>query len=274
MTHTMATPPIPGARVLVVDDSIKVRSALARVLNQLGYRADKASSGQQAVEKLKDAPYDVMVLDIRMPGMDGIEVMRRAHDVRPDLAIIVLTGYPDTDSAIAAVKSAAVDYLRKPASASKLATAVAHALEERVESLHHQHLLEVMNRALSELRGVETSGETLTVRSRERFLRAGSVTLDLERRLATVAGVGDSDDSEAELTAGENALLAYLMGHPNQVLSCHELARSALDYAVDEARAGSIVRPYVYRLRRKLEADPSEPSLIRTVRGRGYIFAP
>lgn len=271
MIRQTVTHPVPEARVLVVDDEPNVRSALKRSLTLLGYRADEAGSGPQALGKLERAPYDVMVLDMRMPGMDGVEVMQRARQIHPDLHIIVLTGHATLDSAIAAVKSQATDYLLKPASLHDVATAVANALKQRAEALRRQHLLDVMGQTLSALRGGETSAKTSPESRLERFLRVGPVTLDCEKRLVVVA---DIPARTAELTENEMAILSYMMEHPDQVISNHELANAALGYDVTEQEAQNIVRPHIFRLRRKLEASPDEPSLICTMRGRGYLFAP
>ncbi|MBU0703722.1 MAG: response regulator, partial [Chloroflexi bacterium] len=127
MTSLAATSVTPETRVLVVDDETHVRSALARSLALLGYRADEAASGHHALAMLERTPYDAMVLDIRMPGMDGVEIMRRVHHVYPDLHIIVLTGHATLESAIVAVKSNAADYLLKPASVYDIAAAIANA---------------------------------------------------------------------------------------------------------------------------------------------------
>lgn len=273
MNDTPIDLPLPGARVLVVDDELQVRSALVRSLSLLGYRADDAASGYEALEKLEHSPYDVMVLDISMPGMGGVEVMQRAHELWPDLIIIILTGHAGLESAISAVRSGVADYLHKPASAFDIATAAADALRQRAEDLRRQRLFQVMHQALAELRGVKASEEPRPAHNRERFLRAGRVTLDLERRTVAMSRAGEADDPKAELTGGEATLLAYMMHRPNAVLSCHELARSALGYDVNEEDAENIVRPHIYRLRHKLEADPREPRLIRTVRGQGYFLA-
>lgn len=275
-----AAPPIPEARVLVVDDELHVCSALARSLTLMGYRADEANSGREALGMLERTSYDVMVLDIRMPGMDGIEVMRRAHQMRPDLLVIVLTGHATLESAITAVKIGAVEYLRKPASVHEIAAVTADALQRRAEKLRRQHLLRVMGQALdemhgieTEMRGVETTAESPPTSSLERFLRVGPVTLDREKHEVTVVRDGEMGGSSAELTATEVALLAHLMQCPGTVLSCRELAQTVLSYDVSEIEAQNIVRPHISRLRKKV--DPTPPHrLIRTVISKGYVFSP
>jgi two-component system KDP operon response regulator KdpE len=262
------------SRVLVVDDEDSVRSALARSLTLLGYLADSAASGLEALEMLRLNPYDVMVLDMRMPGMDGVEVMQQACDLYPDLSIVILTGHATLDSAIAAVRSHAANYLLKPASVHDVAAAVASALQQRAVKLRRRHLLRVMRQALDEVRKIETTVETPPVPSQERFLCVGPVTLDRERRTVIVAGADDASSSNALLTVCETLLLAYMMQRPETPLSCRDLARRALGYDVEDNEAKSIIRPHICRLRRKMESDPSHPDLIRTIPGKGYLFAP
>lgn len=247
MNNLVTTNPSPEARVLVVDDEAEVRSVLARFLDLLGYCVEEACSGRQALEMLRRTRYDVMVLDIRMPGMDGVEVMQHAHQMRPDLPIIFLTGHATLESAIAAVKSRAADYLLKPISIHDLATAIAGALEQR------------------------TQGERRVLTS-QRFLHVGPVTLDRRGDMVIVARDDDAG-IRIELTTSEAALLVHLMQRPGIVFSCRELAWVALGYDVNEKEAQSIIRPHISRLRKKIESDPANPRLIRTVSGRGYILS-
>lgn len=267
--------PLPEARVLVVDDEAHVRSALAHSLSLLGYRADEADSGHRALEMLERISYDVMVLDIRMPGIDGIEVMRRVRHVCPDLLIIVLTGHATLESAISAVKSGAVDYLLKPASVHDIAAVAAQALQKRAARLRRQQLLGLMGQALDEIHQIETgtTGPSPLLSLEDRFLRVGPITLDREKRLAVVVGTGGTGSRSAELTESEVMVLAYLMQHADIVLSCRELARDALGYDVSEREARNIVRPHISRLRNKIDPGSAQSCLIRTIPGKGYLFA-
>ena len=263
------SPSNAGAKILVVDDEQPIRESIARALNLLGYQAQEASSGRQALSML-ETQFDLMVLDMRMPEMDGIEVMRCARQVCPGLLIIVLTGHATLESAIAAVKSGATDYLLKPASVRDIVAAIATALQSRAEQLRQKQVLRMVGEVMETLRRTETPPASLPAQpGPERFLRSGVLTLDRQKRLAVVAG---EPPRTAELTEGEVLILASLMGHPDQVFSCQQLARAAWDYDLDEQEAQSLVRPHVFRLRHKIESDPENPRLIRTVRGRGYLF--
>jgi two-component system KDP operon response regulator KdpE len=236
--------------VLVVDDEMHVRSALARSLTLMGYYADEAASGIHALQMLERAPYDAMVLDLVMPEMDGVEVMSCACQLYPDLCIVILTGYATLGSAIAAVKSHAADYLLKPASVHDIAAAIDRALQQNVRK------------------------EPVRTPALGRFLRTGPVILDRESYWAIVTGTDDADSCRITLTVSESALLACLMQHPNTTFSCRELAQTALGYDVSAQEARGIVRPHICRLRKKIEPDPGRPRLIRTKSGKGYLFAP
>jgi DNA-binding response OmpR family regulator len=241
--------PILPARILVVDDEAMPRMTITRALNLMGYKADEAASGAEALSKLAARFYDLVLLDLRMPGVDGVEVMRQASQLCPDTLVIVLTAHATSESAIAAVRFGAIDYLLKPYSLRDTEAAIARALD------HHRHARPPQ------------SGPT------ERFLQRGPMTLDVEKRLAIVASPGGGQTRQAELTGNEAALLAHLMQSPDTVFSCRDLARNSLGYDVSEREAEDIIRPHISRLRNKIESDPAHPTLVCTIRGKGYLFA-
>jgi DNA-binding response OmpR family regulator len=269
-----STPPIPKARILVVEDEATTRKAITRALNQMGYQADEATSGGHALDKVSSLSYDLMLLDLRMPGIDGVEVMRRVHKTHPDLLVIVFTAHATVESAIESVRAGAIDYLLKPCSIRDIEAAISRALQRRQERLRRQHLIQVMADALQALQAEEEQEAVAPAGRLERFLQSGPISLDREKRLVVVSGTGDAGSTDAELTENEMALLAHLMQHPDTVFSSRDLARSALGYDVGEFEAQDIVRPHISRLRKKIEPDPAHPRLIRTLRGKGYLFSP
>jgi DNA-binding response OmpR family regulator len=240
----------PDARILFVDDDVQVRRTLACLLRLLDYHVDEASSGEQALQLLECASYDVAILDILMPGgMDGIEVMCRARRMYPDLAVVFLTGHGSVETAAEAVRSDAVDYLLKPVSNRELGAAVARALQQRPRQ-----------------------GQPPA--TSEQFLEVGGVTLDRKRRVVVVAGQEDADGFSVKITGCESAILACLMQRPGVAIPCHQLAQEALGYSVGDDEASAIIRPHISRLRKKIEPDPAQHRLIRTVRGKRYLFNP
>ena len=140
--------------------------------------------------------------------------------------------------------------------------------------LRRQHLIRVMAEALEALRAEEEQDEVSAPGRLERFLQYGPISLDREKRLAVVSGIGGAASLDAELTEHEVALLAYLMQHPETVFSSRELAQGALAYDVSESEAQDIIRPHISRLRKKIEPNPAQPSLILTIRGKGYLLSP
>jgi DNA-binding response OmpR family regulator len=242
----------PEARILFLDDDVQVRKTLASLLRLLDYHVDEASSGEQALQLMECASYDLAILDILMPGgMDGIEVMHRARQICPDLAIVFLTGHGSIESAAEAVRSHAVDYLLKPVSNRELAAAVAAALQQ------HPRWEQPQVAATS-----------------EQFLEVAGVTLDRKRRMVVVEGQGDEVGFSVRITSSESAILACLMQRPGIAIPCQQLAQEALGYAVGDDEASAIIRPHISRLRKKIELDPAQPHLIQTVHSRRYLFNP
>lgn len=267
------------AKILVVDDEDDIRFALTRILRLEGYRADQAGSGVEALDMLADTDYDLMVLDMRMPEMGGTEVMQRVQQTHPDLLIIVLTGQATLDSAIAAARvENVVDYLLKPVSNDKFVETVILALQKRSERLRQQQLLNAAAQMLTVMQSPDasnikpdsrTAANTLVEAGSHHLVYTPPLTLDRQKRLVTMT---DNPGQIIELTKGETAILAWFMTHPNQTLSCYELVTHALGYETTEEEAESVIRPYIFRLRRKIEPTPKHPRLIDTIRRKGYRF--
>lgn len=282
----MISPDLQGEerpRLLVVDDQPTVRMSLRDLLSLKGYEIHEASSGEEALARFEEGSYDLVLLDVRMPGIDGPEVMRHIRKDHPRLPVIILTGHASVDSAIAALKLDAADYLLKPFRVEDLIATVDRVLRDHQERQRRQALLHAMGHALDSLRDtmpLDDAPKSARVgpgpqmgengREPQRFLRAGSVTLDSQKQVVTV---DDDVPRQAKLTERETEVLMALMGHPDEVLSCEELARAATGYESDPQEARNLIRPYVFRLRQKIERSASHPRIIRTVRGRGYFLS-
>jgi len=280
MTEFSVSPEMSKAQLLVVDDEVNVRVTLSMFLQRRGYHVGEASSGLEALAQLHGTAYDLMVLDMMMPGMTGMEVMRCAREICPDLAIIVLTAHATVESAIAAVKANVTDYMLKPCNLEDLAVTVARTLQERLRQTQRQRLLSMVGEVMDSLRQTDVPlppalqpvpAVAPPAAPIVNVLRVGPLTLDRDKRLATL---GHNPSQAVELTEGETAILEALMQHPNQVFSCNQLADvTAGCDGLDKWTVENIVRSSVFRLRQKIESAPDKPSLIRTVRGRGYFFA-
>lgn len=223
------------ARILVVDDEPKIRTIVTSYLRQEGFDVSEANDGPSAVAKAERLDPDVIILDVMLPGFDGIEALRQIR-TRSDVYVIMLTARSEETDKLIGLSVGADDYVTKPFSARELVA--------RVKA--------VLRRSRT---GGETTPETLAI---------GDLSLDHAKRTVTVAG------SPVELTALEFDLLAALMGAPDRVYSRGQLIEKVWgwDFFGDER----IVDVHIRKIRQKLGDDPTDPRYIATVRGVGYRF--
>jgi DNA-binding response OmpR family regulator len=271
ITAMPAVQPQP-ARVLVVDDEARISRAMRRALQLSGFEVTAVSSGEEALATLAAAPYDVMLLDLRMPGMQGEEVMQRVHERWPELLIVILTGHATLESAITAIKSSAVDYLLKPCSLHEVVAAVRHALGKKAEQRRQRQVVDTIHQLIEALQESEAKPPAPPTAQElpEGTLQVHPLTLHRERRLVVVE-VGDGL-ATVELSESEALILACLMAQPGQVLSCQQLARETWQYEVEEKKAQALVRPVIARLRSKMQLCAPGLSCVHNVRGRGYFL--
>jgi two-component system response regulator MprA len=220
-------------RVLVVDDDRAVREALRRALTLAGYELRVAEDGAQAIELVAQAIPDAVVLDIAMPGIDGIEVCRRLRLLGNRVPILMLTARDAVSDRVAGLDAGADDYLVKPFDVDELKARL---------------------RALLRRSGPEGDGEELAF---------AELRLDSARHGAAVG------DEFAELTRTEYQLLELLLRNPRRVLP-HSLIYDRV-WGYDFGAASNALRVYVGYLRRKLQQAGARP-LIHTVRGVGYVL--
>ena len=230
-----------GPHLLVVDDDREIRDLLARFLRKHGFRIETAADGQEMFAALGAARFELIVLDLMLPGEDGLSLCRRVR-ASSDLPIIMLTAVGEDTDRIIGLEVGADDYLPKPFNPRELLA--------RIRA--------VLRRAAEIRREPEGAWS-------KRFEFQGWV-LDAARR-----ALHAPDGTPVDLTAGEFALLLVFVGHPGRVLTRDQL----LDLTRGR-NAGPFDRSIdiqVSRLRHKIEDDPKRPVLIKTVRSGGYVFA-
>lgn len=269
MTSEITDKPIfPDARILVVDDERTMRHTLAEIFTQMGYQTAKAGSGRQALEYIARQPFDLVLLDLKMPGMDGAEVLEAARPLAPDTVFIFLTAHGTLDSAITGIRHGAFDYLLKPSPVKEIVRAVEAGLVERQRRLRHKNPVVLLEQALSGLKNAVQQSETLP--PSERFLQtlqAPGITVDTLKQTVVARG------QPVDLTPTEFEILAYMMRHQDRVVSCREMVAHLHGYDADERDARLLLRTHIHRLRHKLGRDPARLRLIRTVRGSGYTIS-
>lgn len=256
-----------SASILVVDDEPAARLSLAELLSLEGYEVTAAASGEEALELLSEGPFDLAIVDLKMPGMDGIDVVSALQKHSPDTIIIMLTAHGTLETAVQAMRQGAHDYLLKPANVNEIMASVKAGLDKHRRELRRRELLSLMQHTLAAISDETsmTSAEPPIIT--DRFLQVREVLVDQQKHLATFRG------QPLDLTPTEFKLLVYLLLHPDCVLSPQELVQEVQGYEADHWEARSIIRVHIRRLRQKLEPDPALPSYIITVRGAGYMFA-
>ena len=256
-------------RILIVDDEDTLRMTLADLLASEEREIITAASGEEALAYLEDGIFDLLVVDLIMPGIDGLQVIDVAQKLSPQARIIMLTAYGTLDSAIQAMRRGATDYLLKPATAPQIEAAVDRALQQRFEEAHRQELIDRIGDAFDELRSKAAAApRTQPAATRqERFLQSRGIIIDLQKHIVTMQNRG------LDLTPTELRLLSTLIVHADQVMSCSELVNQVQNYETDEREARSIIRVYIRRLRKKIEPDATSPGYILNVRGAGYMFS-
>ncbi len=256
--------PSPIPHILVVDDELAMRESLQEILELEGFQVSQADSGEAALEILERTPIELMLLDLKMKGLDGLETTEAAKRLSPETVIIMLTAHGTLESAIGAMRYGAFDYLLKPASVADIIASVQRGLAHRAQMMRQRDLVGLMQRAITELQPASTP---LPGKGTERHLKLREIDLDLQRHVATVRG------QLLDLTLTEFRMLVYLMEHPDQVIAPRELVGAVQGYRADEHEARAIVRVHIRRLRQKIEPDPDQPEYVLNVRGVGYVFA-
>lgn len=222
------------SRILIVDDEPPIRRFLKTALAAQGYRVEEAGDGEAALEFLRRNVVDLVILDLGLPGMDGLEVVKRLRGEGKSVPIIILSSRDDEAGKVAALDLGADDYVSKPFGMEELSARLRAALRHRLQQ----------------------EGE-------KPLFRSGDVTVDLVRRVVTARG------AEVKLTPREYDLLRLMVAHAGKVLThkfiLHEVWGGEADV--------QYLRIYVRNLRQKLEIDPEQPRLILTEQGVGYRLA-
>lgn len=235
----MMGPALTDAHVLIVDDDARIRTLLQKFLSRSGFWATTARDAAHARRLLQGLEFDLIVLDVMMPGEDGLSLTRalRAESQTP---VLLLTARGETGDRIAGLEAGADDYLAKPFEPKELVLRI-NAILRRVPAEPEEH-------------------------DAPRSLRLGPARYDMERGELWCA------DDLVRLTATESALMRIFSAQPNQPISRAKLVEDlGRDHGQAQERAVDV---QITRLRRKLEADPKNPRYLQTVRGAGYMLSP
>lgn len=219
-------------RVLLVEDYLPLRESLAQGLREAGFALDATGDGEEGLWYARTGDYDVVVLDLMLPGMDGLTILRRLRDQGNPVHVLILTAMDTVDDRVRGLESGGDDYLVKPFAFEELLARVRALVRRKYET-------------------------------KSSVIRVGDLEVDTRTRTVRRA------EQAVELTAREYALLEFLALQPGRIVTRTDIREHIYDFAA-EANS-NVIDVYVARLRKKLERD-GRPPLIHTRRGIGYVL--
>ena len=247
-----------------------LRQTLARILKRAGLDVTTAATGSEGLSFLSQQSFDLVYLDIRLPDMNGLAVLKVIHAKFPDLPVVLFTAQPDLTSAIEAVREGAADYLLKPLKPQALIdrTETILALQEKQRRKHKIQLQ--MDALQTELKGLErdTAGPSESVSrvatSGERFLTRGKLTVDLHTRRLIIG------ERTINLPPATFDYLLVLARRAPDVVDYKTLVAEAQGYQADSHEAQELVKWHIHHIRQAIEPDVHEPIYLINMRGVGY----
>lgn len=265
------------ARILMVDDEEAVRFSLEELLTRDGYQVVGVESGERALAALADQRFDLVLLDLKLQGMGGLEVLSALRRQALDTAVIVLTAHGSMETAIQALRQGAHDYLLKPCDAASLRESVRTALLQREREQRQQALLlqveQSLTASLEEIRAAVVKplqapamGAPTAAGEGPGILRRGGLVIDPAQHLIIL------DGHKLELSPTDFDLLAYLAEKAPRVVSAQELVQQVHGFACDRFEASDIIRHHIHRIRQTAKRCAGRADFIRTVRGVGYAL--
>ncbi|MBK7919345.1 MAG: response regulator transcription factor [Chloroflexi bacterium] len=258
----------PG-KILLVDDETNIREGLKAVLHKDGHEVQDVPTGAEALALLATFAAEVAVLDIRMPGMTGTELLATLKMRWPSLAVIMLTGHGTLETAITAVKEGAFDYLLKPARPDALREVVGRALVESRRQREQSALLATLQIGLQRLQQLPATPPFSQPGppTPSPILRIGPLVINRAAYEVRCQG------QPLALTPAEYQVLLALAERDGAVIDYVTLVKMALDYEAEPWEAKELIKRHIYTLRQKVETQPEEPQFILNVRGVGYRLA-
>jgi len=267
------------AEILIVDYEEQTRYILERNLTRDGFVVTTTTSGFKTLTLVKQHTFDLILMDITLPDIGGLELLTTLHQQVPDTVIIVLTGNRSLQTSIKSLYHGAHDYLIKPCKPAHLWESIRSGLYERQQKLKQRQLLtqlDQLTQSISDLTNQEmvpplpdiTTVTSYLPQSPSRFIKHGRVMIDTLHHVITV------DNNLLDVTTVEFDMLFYLITNTPRIISPIELVGEVLGYRNSAQEAKHVTRQYIYRLRQKIKETAKRDDVIRTVRGHGYTINP
>jgi two-component system, OmpR family, alkaline phosphatase synthesis response regulator PhoP len=259
---------IPG-KILIIDDELALRQTLARILQRAGFEVTTAENGEQGLAFLETTIFDLIYMDIRMPGLAGPEVLKLVHASNPTIPVVLFTAQPDISSAMEAIRSGATDYLLKPLKPEiiieRTNTILAtHQKEQRKREIQAQ--IEILQAELRSMAGEEPipPASSRGVVSAERYLKRGALVLDLHSRRLSIG------ERLINLPPTSFDYLLVLARHAPEVVDYQTLVAEAQGFQAESHEAKELSKWHIHHIRQAIEPDEHNSTYLFNVRGTGY----
>jgi DNA-binding response OmpR family regulator len=263
---------LQGARILIVDDERTTRLSLSEIFSLRGANTSTAADGAEALAQIKQTTFDLIILDVKMPGVSGLQVLEYVQENAPGTVCILLTAHATIDSAIRALRQGAFDYVLKPAQPKAIIEVAERGLTKRQEFLRRKNLVDLMEQTVEAFKAGSPTQPALppvpvpASPASSPQLNAGNIIADLHRREAKL------DDRLLDLTPTEFDTLVYFIRNAERVVSCRDLVKAVHGYDTTENAARPIMRVHIHRLRQKIEVNAASPERLLTIRSAGYML--
>ena len=258
-----------SGKILIVDDKASLRKTLARILQRAGFEVTTAEDGEQGLAFLKTTNFDLAYIDIRMPKLAGMDMLKLIHSAFPNMPVVLFTAQPDLSSAVDALRLGATDYLLKPLKPEvfieRTKTILAAQQKER-RKREIQAQIEALQAELKNIEGEESAASTPapTTPATDRFLKRGALVLDLHARRLLMG------EQSINLPPTSFDYLVVLARHAPEVVDYQTLVAEAQGYQADPREAQELTKWHIHHIRQAVETDPRNPTYILNVRGTGY----
>jgi len=259
-----------SGHLLIIDDEVTLRRSLARILQTAGHEVTTAGSGQEGLLFVSQQTFDLVLLDIRMPDMNGLEVLDAIHSKFPDLPVLLFTAQPDMNSAVEALRRGAIDYLLKPLNPQTLINRTQDILVQREKVRRKREIqsqIKALQIELSKLEGdeyIQPPVATFEVDADERYLVRGNMNLDLHTRRLKIK------DQLIELPPTSFDYLVVLVRHAPNVVDYQTLVAETQGYQAEYREAQELVKWHIHHIRQAIEPNASKPTYLINIRGKGY----
>ena len=260
-----------GGHILIIDDEASLRQTLARILQRAGFEVTTAANGKDGLALVHEHPFDLLYLDIRMPDISGLELLKNIHTKFPELPVILFTAQPDLNSAVEALRRGATDYLLKPLKPQTVIDRTQSILANKQKERRKRELQRQIDMLQAEVMALENTASThsdpeaqLKDSSDDRFIKRGMLTLDLHTRRVTM------HERVINLPPTSFDYLLVLARHTPNIVDYQTLVSEAQGYEADMREAQELTKWHIHHIRQAIEPDKRKPVHVINVRGAGY----